>query len=90
MPDEIERLRKEAEKRATQKPGESRDARTLDHPGKPVSGICAPCGFTIILHCESCKEQISGCGCTLNKLIGEEQDKVRAQRLGLWTPDSNN
>lgn len=88
--DEIERLQKEMLKRQITPKGFATDSRTIDHPGQPTASECPACEMSIIIHCDNCHIQITGCGCVLQELLAEERDRATAERLGLWTPNSNN
>lgn len=64
------------------------------------SNVCAACEQRVILHCDRCKIQVSGCKCTLKKKIQQAEDltpeeEQMAQAMGwktksrLWTPGMN-
>lgn len=63
---------------------------------------CPPCKMQVMLHCDQCMIQITGCLCTMVERFGHEealrqltqqygfrQAKKRLKRAGLWTPNSN-
>lgn len=61
---------------------------------------CPACERKVILHCDSCKVQVSGCLCTLKErlqtatdLTAEEEEMALKlgwkKRGGLWTPGNN-
>ena len=60
---------------------------------------CGKCSMTVLLHCSTCKIQVTGCFCSevdrfgtseaLERMIervGEEEARRIAAKSGLWTP----
>jgi predicted RNA-binding Zn-ribbon protein involved in translation (DUF1610 family) len=60
-------------------------------PAKAVHERCPKCKNKVILHCDGCKIQITGCIDTLKKKIQEDQilsaeEEAMARQSKLWTP----
>lgn len=62
---------------------------------------CGKCEMKVMLHCDDCKIQVTGCLCTEYErfgndegwrravdMFGEEIARERARKAGLWVPDS--
>lgn len=67
-----------------------------------VKSICAKCDSSVILHCERCEIQVTGCICTeverfgnaeavqrMMDRYGEQEARARLKRAGIWVPENN-
>lgn len=65
--------------------------------------VCPACKSQVMLHCDECLIQVTGCICVMVDRFGHEealrqlteqygmrQAKKRLKRAGLWTPGSDN
>lgn len=55
-----------------------------------IRARCPVCEWPIMLHCDECAIQITGCGCTMGEKAREAQDAERRERMrkaGLMIPD---
>lgn len=48
---------------------------------------CQACRMQVILHCEDCKIQVSGCLCTEIENHGELHAMERMRQRGIWLPE---
>lgn len=62
-----------------------RECRCVDRR-ELVSSKCPVCAMTILLHCNDCKIQISGCFCVEEMKQGTEKAKQKMIENGIWVP----
>lgn len=53
---------------------------------KAIKERCPVCTMQIVLHCEDCKIQVTGCLCTEEANHGEEIARQRMIDRGIWLP----
>lgn len=51
-----------------------------------VPDKCPVCAMTVLLHCNDCNIQISGCFCTEEMKQGTEKAKQKMLENGIWVP----
>lgn len=55
-------------------------------PEKAQRRSCPVCGCQIILHCDECRIQVTGCLCVWEELYGAEIAREKMIEKGFWLP----
>lgn len=55
-------------------------------PEKAKKRNCPVCGCQVILHCDDCYIQVTGCLCVWEALYGEEIAREKMIEQGFWLP----